>query len=128
MLTTPSQKDSGGDHCFISEAYLARLRTDAGPTDARARGGPFLRCNGTELPAEQLDLMIVALRALYGSDPECLTAEPRDIRGVSVLADKYDMVARFRPMAAIGLGCLGATSTQPDRQAAWDLPVAAYLF
>ncbi|KAF5600798.1 hypothetical protein FPANT_2027 [Fusarium pseudoanthophilum] len=81
-----------------------------------------------ELPAEQPGAMIIALRALYGSDPECLSAEPRDIRDVSVLADKYDMVARFRPVAAIWLGFPAATTTQPNHQAAWDLLVAAYLF
>ncbi|KAF5613256.1 uncharacterized protein FSUBG_986 [Fusarium subglutinans] len=81
-----------------------------------------------ELPAEQPGAMILALRALYGSDPECLTAEPRDIRDVSVLADKYDVVARFRPVAAIWLGCPAATTTQPDHHAAWDLLVAAYRF
>jgi hypothetical protein len=81
-----------------------------------------------ELPAEQPGAMIIALRALYGSDPECLTAEPRDIRDVSVLADKYDMVLRFRPMAAIWLGYPAVTTSQPDHQAGWDLLVAAYLF
>ncbi|KAG7429551.1 hypothetical protein Forpi1262_v009946 [Fusarium oxysporum f. sp. raphani] len=81
-----------------------------------------------ELPAEQPGAMMIALRALYGSDPECLTAEPRDIRDVSVLADKYGMVQRFRPMAAIWLGYPAATTSQPDHQAAWDLLVAAYLF
>ncbi|KAL5605222.1 hypothetical protein FOVSG1_005369 [Fusarium oxysporum f. sp. vasinfectum] len=81
-----------------------------------------------ELPAEQPGAMMIALRALYGSDPECLTAEPRDIRDVSVLADKYDMVQRFRPMAAVWLGYPAATTSQPDHQAAWDLLVAAYLF
>ncbi|KAF6520242.1 hypothetical protein HZS61_016659 [Fusarium oxysporum f. sp. conglutinans] len=92
----------GGDAVLVL-AYLTRPRTDAGPTDARGR-------------------------ALYGSDPECLTAEPRDIRDVSVLADKYGMVQRFRPMAAIWLGYPAATTSQPDHQAAWDLLVAAYLF
>ncbi|KAI3578373.1 hypothetical protein IWW34DRAFT_820985 [Fusarium oxysporum f. sp. albedinis] len=80
-------------------AYITRLRTDAGPTDARRRG-----------------------------DPECLTAEPRDIRDVSVLADKYDMVQRFRPMAAIWLEYPAATTSQPDHQAAYLFRIEKEFF
>ncbi|RKK13903.1 hypothetical protein BFJ65_g13116 [Fusarium oxysporum f. sp. cepae] len=81
-----------------------------------------------ELPAEQPGAMIIALRALYGSDPECLTAEPRDIRAVSVLADKYDMVQRFRTMAAIWLGYPAATTSQPDHQAAYLFRIEKEFF
>ncbi|EWY85477.1 hypothetical protein FOYG_12630 [Fusarium oxysporum NRRL 32931] len=81
-----------------------------------------------ELPAEQPGAIIIALRALYGSDPECLTAEPRDIRDVSVLADKYDMVQRFRPMAAIWLGYPAATTSQPDHQAAYLFRIEKEFF
>ncbi|KAF4968764.1 hypothetical protein FSARC_3893 [Fusarium sarcochroum] len=78
------------------------------------------------LPADQPRAVLHALRAQYGTDPDSLNISTRIIRDVAMFVDKYDMVARFKPIGMIWLEMPPTTMDPPDRQAGWDLLAAAY--
>jgi hypothetical protein len=94
--------------CEISDVFNAMLNGNF------AEGVSLRNQSGTEptsipLPEDSGRAMAHALKTLYGADPSMLQLNPSEIKAVALIADKYNMTARF--------------AMAEDR---WKMAVAAY--
>ncbi|KAF5677032.1 tetratricopeptide repeat 15 [Fusarium heterosporum] len=76
-----------------------------------------------ELPDDDAQAFYNTIRALYGADPSAKHYDTAEIQKISIIADKYDMIARFTFASAYWFA---KYTWADDPEETWQLTTAAY--
>ncbi|CAJ0550306.1 Ff.00g102360.m01.CDS01 [Fusarium sp. VM40] len=106
--------------CEISDVFNAMLNGNFAE-GIRLRNQSESEPTSIPLPEDSGKAMAHALKTLYGADPSMLQLSPSEIKAVALIADKYNMTARFAMAGTAWMARIPAMAE--DR---WKMTVAAY--
>lgn len=106
--------------CEISDVFNAMLNGNFAE-GIRLRNQSESEPTSIPLPEDSGKAMVHALKTLYGADPSMLQLSSSEIKAVALIADKYNMTARFAMAGTAWMARIPAMAE--DR---WKMTVAAY--